>query len=303
MDKILITGGSGLVGTRLTEMLTDKGYSVAHLGRSERISEIPIFIWDPKSQMIDASALTGVDTIIHLAGANVGGKPWTARRKQEILESRTRSTRLLYDFLKSNKHGVRNFISASAVGYYGFDTDGKVHYENDPPGDGFLAEVVKQWEAEVDRIGTLGIRVVKVRIGIVLSRNEGALKEMARPVKWFVGAPLGSGDQMISWIHIDDVCRVFMHALENESMKGAVNAVAQEPVSNRKLTRAIASALGKPLFLPAIPAFALKLLLGEMADLVLQGSTVSNRRLRQENFRYSFPTLDGALADLLSDHS
>jgi uncharacterized protein len=299
MHKILITGGSGMIGTRLTQMLKTKGYSVAHLGRSTGKTGLPSFIWDIKSRKIEPKAFEGVDTIVHLAGANVGEKRWTRRRKQEILESRTHSTRLLFEFLKSNTHQVKNFISASAIGYYGFDDSEKMHREDDPPGDDFLAEVVKKWEAEVDEIKVLGLRVVKVRVGIVLSRDEGALKEMVKPIRFYVGAPLGTGNQKLSWIHIDDLCQVFVKAIEDESLNGAVNAVGTKPVSNRELTEAIARSLNKPLILPSIPPFALKLLLGEMGELALKGSSVSNEKLVEKGFQYNFPTLDEALRDLL----
>jgi uncharacterized protein len=297
MDKILITGGSGMIGSRITELLLKKGYQVAHLGRSRKSGKVPSFIWDIPARKIEEGAFDGVTAIIHLAGANVGEKPWTKKRKQEILESRTHSTRLLFDYLK--KTSVKDFISASAIGYYGFEDEHKTFKEDDAPGNDFLADVVKRWETEVDQVVSLGIRVAKVRVGIVLSEKEGALKEMARPVKYYVGAPLGSGEQKMSWIHIDDVCRVFIHALENKSITGAVNAVAPVPVTNRDLTKAIAKALGKPLILPAIPKIVLKGLLGEMADLVVKGNSVSNEKLKASGFEYKFPNLSEALKDLL----
>jgi uncharacterized protein len=300
MAKILITGGSGLVGTRLTEMLLAKGYDVAHLGRSKKNGTIETLVWDIETGSIEERAFQGVDTVIHLAGANVGEKRWTKNRKKEILESRTRTTRLLFNFLSSRNHTVKNFISASAIGYYGFDQDSRTFTESDSPGTGFLAEVVMKWEEEVDRISTLNIRVVKIRVGIVLSMDAGALKEMVKPVKFYVGAPLGSGNQKLSWIHIDDVCGVFIKAAEDASMTGAVNAVGPSPVTNRELTIAIARALGKPVLLPAVPAFALKLVLGEMADLVVKGNSVSNEKLMRSGYRYHFPNLDAALRDLLS---
>lgn len=299
MRKILITGGSGLIGSRLTDLLLQKGHEVTHLSRSKKSSKVRTFVWDISSRKIDPAAFDGVDTIVHLAGANVGDKPWTKKRKQEILESRTHSARLLFDTLKSRDHQVRNFVSASAIGYYGFHDNNKYFREGDKPGEDFLASVVRKWESEVDQIMSLGLRVVKVRVGIVLSRDEGALKEMARPVRFYVGAPLGSGEQKLSWIHVDDVCRVFELAIENESVEGPLNAVGPQPVSNRKLTQAIARTLNRPLILPPIPAPVLKWLLGEMSDLALKGSSVSNEKLIRSGFEYKFPTLEGALRDLL----
>jgi uncharacterized protein len=300
MTKILITGASGLIGSRLTEMLLAKGYEVVHLGRIKNRGSVKSFVWDAKAGTIEAQAFEGVETVIHLAGANVGEGLWTKKRKKEILESRTHTTRLLFEFLKSRDHAVKNFISASAIGYYGFDNDSRMFTESDAPGTGFLADVVRSWEDEVDQILTLDIRVVKVRVGIVLSMEAGALKEMARPVKYGVGAPLGSGDQKLSWIHIDDVCSIFMKAVEDPSMTGPINAVGPSPVSNRELTVAIARTLGKPLVLPGIPAFAMRLVLGEMADLVIMGNSVSNEKLMRSGYKYRFPSLESALKDLLS---
>lgn len=299
MRKILITGGSGLIGTRLTEILTENGHQVTHLSRGRKNSKVRTFLWDVPSRKIDSAAFDGVDTIVHLAGANVGDKPWSKARKQEILESRTHSARLLFDTLKNGTHQVRNFISASAIGYYGFDDNERVFHENDEPGKDFLATVVKKWENEVDEISTLGIRVVKVRVGIVLSKDEGALKEMSKPVKFFVGAPLGSGDQKLSWIHIDDVCRVFVMAVEQDTVSGPLNAVGPSPATNREITKAIASTLNRPLILPPIPGTILRWLLGEMSDLALKGSSVSNEKLMNAGFTYKYPTLEGAIRNLL----
>jgi uncharacterized protein len=300
MQKILITGGSGLIGTKLTDMLLERGHDVSHLGRSSsKDRKVRTFIWDIKDQKIDSNAFEGVETVVHLAGANVGDKPWTKKRKQEILESRTLSTRLLFDFLKNTRHSVTTLVSASAIGYYGFGDEAKVFHEGDEPGNDFLAEVVRKWEAEVDAISALGIRIVKVRVGIVLSREAGALKEMVKPIKFYLGAALGKGYQKISWIHIDDVCEVFIKGIEDREMSGPVNAVGPVPVTNRELTEAIARTLGRPITLPAVPEGILKFFLGDMADLVLKGSTVSNKKLVDGGFKYRFPTLDAALQDLL----
>jgi uncharacterized protein len=300
MQKILITGGSGLVGSRLTEMLLEKGYDVVHLSRTKKEGRVKSFVWDVPKRHIDAEAFTGVDAIIHLAGAGVAEEPWTPRRKQEILESRTHSSRLLYDYLKNNNTGIKTFVSASAIGYYGFDASAKtVFRESDSPGSDFLADVVKKWEAEVSEISSLKIRVVMVRVGIVLSKDSGALFEMSKPVKYYVGAPLGTGEQMLSWIHVDDLCRIFIKAVEEGSMNGPVNGVGPYPVTNRQLTKAIAKKLNRPLIFPPIPAFVLKMLLGEMADLALKGNAVSNEKLISTGFQYKFDTVEKALDDLL----
>lgn len=297
--NILITGASGLIGTRLTELLLQRGDAVSHLGRARNKSTIPGFTWDINRQVVDVEAFSNVNSIVHLAGAGVADERWTHSRKREILESRIKSTRLLFETLKKQKHFVRSFVSASAIGYYGFDSD-EVLTEANPPGKDFLADVTRQWEQEVDRLSELGIRVVKLRIGIVLSEKGGALKKMATPVKFFVGAPLGTGDQYMSWIHIDDLCGIFIKAIDDETMQGAYNATSLTPVTNREMTKAIGKAVGRPVFFPAVPRFALKLFLGEMADIVLRGSKVSSEKIQKAGYSFQFTTIESALKNLLS---
>jgi uncharacterized protein (TIGR01777 family) len=300
--KILITGATGLIGSRLTEILVEHGHAVVHLSRSKKDGPVKSYVWNVEENRIDPEAFENVDTIIHLAGAGIADKPWTKARKREILESRTHSTRLLFNALANGKHPVRSFISASAVGYYGFDHNDQVFTENSAPGSDFLASVVRQWEHEVDAIQTLGLRVVKIRIGIVLSEKAGVLKEIMKPVKFYLGAPLGSGDQYISWIHLEDLCNSFVYAVENPVLRGPYNATAPAPVTNRQLTQTIARSLKKPLIFPAVPSFALKLFLGEMADLVLNGSQVSSGKLRQAGFQFRFTTVDAAVSALIQNH-
>ncbi|SKC74309.1 TIGR01777 family oxidoreductase [Ohtaekwangia koreensis] len=297
--NILITGASGLIGTRLTELLYQQGNHVAHLSRNHRQGKAKTFLWDINKKQIDPHAFEGTNTIVHLAGAGIADKPWTEERKWEILKSRTQSTQLLYEELRKRKHTVTSFISASAIGYYGFDDNEKKFKENDEPGTDFLANVVRQWEAEVDRISELGIRVVKIRIGIVLSEKGGALKEMVKPIKFWVGAPLGTGDQYISWIHLDDLAAMFLKAVEDEKMQGAYNGTGPYAVTNRDLTKAIAKQINRPVVLPAVPSFVLKTLLGEMADLVLKGSNVSSQKIEDAGFKFQYEKLESALADLL----
>lgn len=298
--NILITGASGLIGERLTQMLVSRNHRVSHLGRSKKAGNVPSFVWDITKGHLDENALTNVDAVIHLAGASVGEKRWTPNRKKEILESRTQSTKLLFKALSERKHNVKTFASASAIGFYGFDNDGVMISEQYPAGKDFLASVTRQWEEEVDKLNGLGLRTVKLRIGIVLSEKGGALKQMATPVKLFVGSPLGSGDQYVSWIHLDDVCNMFVKAVEDQSMNGAYNAVAPNPVTNRELTKAIASALNKPMMLPPVPAFALKIILGEMADIVVTGSKVSPEKMLKAGFEFRFTRVEDAVRDLLS---
>ena len=297
--KILITGGTGLVGSRLTEMLLNKGFEVSHIGRTKKAGRVPSFVWDIKQKKFDAQALKGVNTIVHLAGAGVADKRWTTARKKEILGSRIESTKLLFETLKTTSNEVNTVVAASAIGYYGFGMGEETVEEDSKPGTDFLAQVTKQWEAQVDKIGTLGIRMVKLRIGIVLSEKGGALAEMAKPIKLGAGAALGSGKQYLSWIHLDDLCEMFIKAIAAENMNGAYNAVGTGWVTNQEMTEAIAHILKKPLLLPSVPGFVLKIILGEMADMVLNGSKVSSKKIQKTGFTFQYTSLDDALKNLL----
>jgi uncharacterized protein (TIGR01777 family) len=297
--SILISGGSGMIGTRLTETLLAAGHRVRHLGRNRHRGNIPTFHWDLNKRQLDPQALSGVDSIVHLAGANIADKPWTDQRKREILESRTNSTRLLYETLKKNPGTVKSFVTASAIGYYGFDDPEHLYMESDPPGSDFQADVARRWESAADDIRALGIRVVKLRTAVVLSRAGGALEELVRPVRFYVGAPLGSGEQTISWIHIDDLCAIYLRAIADDNISGAYNAAAPKLVTNRQFTEAMADVLHKPIWLPPIPAFVLKLLLGEMADMVLKSTPVSSARLLETGFEFQYLDMHHALRDLL----
>lgn len=297
---VLITGGTGLVGSHLTGLLMQQGYQVSYLSRqTEAIPGVKVFQWNIEENYIDKEAIKQADYIIHLAGAGVADKRWNKSRKQEILESRTRSAQLLYQTLQNVPHQVKAVLSASAIGYYGYDTGDQWVDETSQAGDDFLADVVKAWETSVQKICNLGIRVVVFRIGIVLSEKGGALAKMLQTIKIGAGAPLGTGKQYFSWIHIADVCRAFIHALENEKMQGIYNAVSGHPVTNEDLTKAVADTLGKPLVLLNVPAFALKIALGEMAAAVLGGNRVLNRKIVASGFTYLFPDLDKTLKDLL----
>ena len=298
VKNILITGGSGLIGTRLTELLLSKGYQVSCLGRTIKTQHVKTFLWNIDEQRIEENAFLNVHTIIHLAGAGISDKRWTQKRKQEILESRTKSTRLLKDELNKRTHHIKNFISASAIGYYGFEDYEKEFVESDKPGKDYTAKVTNEWENEVDKIATLGLRVVKIRTGIVLSNQGGALTKLARPIKLMAGAPLGSGKQYLSWIHIDDLCNIYIKGIEDNSMEGAYNAAAPNPVTNKMFTQVLAKVLHKPLFLPNVPAFILKIILGELADFVLNGSKISSKNIQGRGFNFQFKTLESALRDL-----
>lgn len=300
-QSILITGGTGLVGTRLTEILLEKGYSVSHLSRTRQDKQnVRAYTWDIDKKEIEPEALAGADYVVHLAGAGVGEKRWTESRKETILKSRTQSTRLLHDTISQlGNHHIKGFISASGISIYGEDTGSREITEENPKGSGFLAEATKQWETAVDEISRLNIRVVKLRTGVALSEKGGALPQMTWPVRLGIGSPLGSGKQYMSWIHLDDLCRMYLYAIENEQMAGVYNAVGPNPVTNEVLIRSAAKALNRPVFFPNVPAFAIKLLFGEMATVVLGGSKVSSRKIEEEGFAFRFSSLEAALLDLL----
>ena len=301
MQTVLITGGTGDIGHRLTQLLQQDGYQVSYLSRSNKsIPNTTVYQWDIKKGHIDPQAIATADHIIHLAGAGIADERWTDDRKAGILNSRTQSTDLLADALARNTHHVKSFIGASAIGYYGGDTKDRPLTETSSGGTDFLAQVVRAWERAEDKVAALGIRTVKMRTGVVLSMSGGALPKLAQPVKLGAGAPIGSGQQYISWIHLDDLCRLYIRAIQNESWQGVYNAVAPDPVTNETLTRAIADVLHRPMILPNIPNFAIKLLYGEMAIVVTGGNYVLNKRITDEtDFQYEFGDLRNALDDLL----
>ena len=300
MKRILITGGTGLVGKRLTQLLLKKGYQISYLSRSKQnIDQVKVYQWNIKENQLDEEALQNADYIIHLAGAGVADKSWTRERKKVILESRTESTNLLFNYLKKLNLKPQAFISASAIGYYGLNTEEILLSEDCPPGKDFLADVTFKWEKSVEQIATLGIRTTKLRIGIVLSNQGGALSKIIQPIHFGAGAALGSGQQYMSWIHINDLCRMFIYALENDTISGIYNAVAAKPVTNAEFTNLAAKILHRPLLLPNVPAFALKVMLGEMAGIVLGGNKVSNQKILDAGFTLNYELLQDALEDLL----
>ena len=293
MKNILITGGSGLVGKQLTSLLESKGYAVAWLSRKPQ--QRTYFLWDVDKQELDPQALEWADAVVHLAGEGVAEKRWTAARKQAILRSRTESTALLHTAIEQATQKPSTFISASAVGFYGFDTGAALVDESSPSGKDFLAEVVLAWEKEVKKIESLPLRCVILRIGIILDAEGGALAEMLKPP---MAAPLGSGAQWMSWIHVEDLVRLFVFALEKTTLQGIYNAVGPHPATNQQLTKEAAVAKGKPYVGIGVPGFALKLVLGEMAAMVLGGNRVSSQKIQKAGFEFEFPELKKALKDI-----
>lgn len=299
MKRYIITGGTGTIGRKITTMLRRQGDDVCFLSRRPGFEDdIYKYRWSISKQEMDLKWLTETDTVIHLAGASIADKPWTPDYKKEIYESRIRSTQLLYNTLKANPHTVKTFISASAIGIYGQQVNGTAD-EQYPAGDDFLAKVCRDWEHEAERIAELGIRVVIIRTGVVLANEEGFIPKIAKPIRYGVGAALGNGKQMLSWIHIDDLCHLFTKAAEDSHMHGPYNAVTPNPVSNTEITRKIAHHLHKPLWLPHVPEFVLKLLFGEMSGMLLSDQRVSCHRAEESGFHFVYPGIDAALANLL----
>ncbi|MEW6719195.1 MAG: TIGR01777 family oxidoreductase [Thermodesulfobacteriota bacterium] len=297
--RIAVTGAGGLVGSAVTRLLSGAGHEVVPLIRRHPRPGEKAVRWNPETGEIDAAGLEGFDAVIHLAGESIASGRWTAARKAAIRDSRVRGTALLCDALVSCARPPKTLIGASAVGYYGDGGDAPLTEES-PRGNGFLADVCAAWEAAYAPAARKGIRVVTLRIGAVLSPDGGALAKMLPPFRLGLGGPLGSGKQYMSWIAIDDLAAVFLHALAREDLKGPVNAVAPRPVTNREMAEALGKALSRPAVLP-VPAFALRLSMGEMADeLLLSGCRVVCRRLEETGFRFRFPEIGAALRHLLA---
>jgi uncharacterized protein (TIGR01777 family) len=302
---ILITGGTGLIGSALTNFLIEKGHGVIILTRKKDSTKkkdgVEYAEWDLEKQFIEPWAIQRADHIIHLTGANVGEKRWTAKRKNEIVESRTLSSELLVKCLREIQNNVLTVVSASGIGWYGEDGDKRIPFvEDDPPAKGFLGETCKAWEESIEPVRHLGKRLVKVRIGLVLSKDGGILEEFKKPLRFGLATILGSGKQIMSWIHMNDLCRLFYYVLEHQQLHGAYNAVAPQPESNRTLVNELAKRVRGNFFIPVyVPVFALKLALGEMSVEILKSTTVSNQKMRQAGFRYLYPSLGPALDELV----
>lgn len=297
-EVVLITGAGGSVAKVLAKKLENE-YTVRFLTRTKKNEND--FEWNIEKETIDEKAFENVSHIIHLAGANISEKRWSNERKKEIISSRVGSAQLILKTLQKNNIQLKSFISASAVGIYGAITSEKIFKENDEKGNDFLSEVVILWEKAADDFIEKGgaERVVKIRTSIVLSEKEGALKKMAVPVKFGIGSPIGTGKQYIPWIHIDDLCSVFEFALKNKNMQGAYNASAPQHTDNENLTKEIAEVLDKPMFMPNIPGFVMKLIFGELSVALLEGSRTSSEKLQNAGFQFKFPNLKNALEDLL----
>jgi uncharacterized protein len=298
--KVLISGGSGLVGTVLTKALRADGHTVAHLVRPGGDAAPGDIRWAPVTSFVNVVAMEGIDAVVNLNGASIGGGRWTPERKKLLRSSRIDSTRVLEDALSRMKQKPRVFVSASAIGYYG-DRGDEILTESSSSGDDFLSLLARDWEAEASRAESLGIRTVIARFGVILSANGGALPRMLTPFKLGAGGRLGSGKQWMSWVALEDVVGALLAAIANEQLSGPVNLVAPNPVRNSEFARVLASVLHRPAIFPA-PAFALRLALGEMADaLLLSSQRVEPTQLSANRYAFQFENLEPALHAILAE--
>lgn len=298
---VLITGATGLIGQEIVKQCHAEGIKVNYLttSKSKLSTEANYkgFYWNPKENLIDHKCFEGVTTIINMVGASIS-KRWTDDYKKEILESRTKTAQLLSNTIKTHNYKIDQVVSASAIGIYPTSLVNYYEEDNTEVSESFLGKVVYQWEAAVDGFKALGCKVAKIRIGLVLAKDGGALPEIVKPIKYGAGAAFGSGKQWQSWIHVKDLASLFVFAVQN-NFEGIYNGVAPNPVSNKELTKAAASVLKRPLILPNIPKFAMKLVLGEMHILLFESQRVSSQKTEAEGFHFRYANLRPALEDIL----
>jgi len=300
--NVLLTGGTGFIGKHLTDVLIENGFTVSILSRSDRKNtpSITYYKWNLKDNFIDRDAILNADYIVHLAGEGIVEKRWTKRRKKAILESRTKPVQLILSILKENNKTLDAFVSASAVGIYGAFTSQEICTENTPPANDFLGMTCQKWEADADQITTLGIRTVKIRTGIVLGKGEGFLKKITPGFKAGFGAILGSGKQYIPWIHVEDLCQIYLKAIVDTDMQGAYNATITDNTTNATLSRILAHLYGYTIWLPNIPAFLIRLGLGKMSIAVLEGQRISSEKIQKAGFEFQYTDIETTLSTSLN---
>lgn len=292
MAKILITGGTGLIGSRLSKLLNDNNHDVSILTRNPKSKNE--YLWNISDGVIDEKAFHKLDYIIHLAGAGIADKRWTQKRKQEIIDSRVKSTALLFEKITSLNVPLKGFISASGIGFYGAITSEKLCTETDPPASDFISKVCQLWETAAFKFASKEIPTTIFRTGIVLSKEGGALSKMKTPII----SPIGSGKQYLPWIHIDDLCKMYLDTIENDNMSGVYNAVAPEHHTSKSFSKILALQLGRPFIGVGVPSILLKLIFGELSVILLKGSKISSKKIEQSGFRFKFPKLKEALQNL-----
>lgn len=301
--NVLITGGTGFVGRHLTDLLVANGFSVSVLSRNKNVNTENIFYytWDVEKQLIEEEAIQKADYVIHLAGANIGEKRWTNKRKEEIVSSRERSAQLIYNSLLKCNKSLDAFVSASAVGIYGAMNGRAICNEEMQPANDFLGLTCQKWEAATNQFEKLGIRTVKIRTSLVLGKEDGFLKKLVPIFKLRLGAALGTGKQYMPWIHIDDLCRIYLEAVKNPLMSGAYNAAITDDTTNELFSKTLAQLYGYAMWLPNVPSFLIKIALGEMAKLALTGRRVSSEKITTLGFQFEHENLEEALKYCISD--
>ncbi|MBI3520669.1 MAG: TIGR01777 family protein [Bacteroidetes bacterium] len=301
MAVILISGGTGLVGKALVKHFVSEGHDVRILSRNPQPSSpVKSFFWQVEEKRIDENAFDGVEHIVHLAGSGIADKRWTNARKKDIIDSRVDSMKLITEVVNKKHIRLKSFVGASAIGIYGMTTSEKIYSETDKGKDDFLSQTCIQWESAYQHIQSLSERSCIIRIGVVLSQDGGALKRLIPLFNSGLGSAVGSGKQYMPWIHLEDLVSVFHETLFNSNYQGIYNAVSNEATTNHLFSKQLATSLSKPYFMPDVPGFVLKLLYGEMANVLLEGSRVSSQKLLNAGFKFQFPLLSEALNDLVS---
>ena len=310
MPCVLISGGTGLIGSHLVNHLIQKNYDIIILSRKKNQAsdnpKISYSYWNIKDNIIDAEVVRKADHIIHLAGAGVLDKKWTQEYKNVIIESRVKSAEMMINCLNESNHNVKTFVPASAIGWYGKDEKPLIRkegfVEGDPSSDDFLGKTCVLWEAASSRVATFGIRLVRLRTGIVLSNRGGAFERYKTPLKFGIAPILGNGKQVVSWIHIDDLCRMYCEAIENIYLNGNYNAVAPEPSTQKDVIMKLGQQMRNRFFIPVyVPRFAIKLLFGERSIEILKSETVSDKKIKSNGFTFLYPSLESAINDLAAN--
>jgi uncharacterized protein len=299
--NVLISGGSGFIGSALTKVLVSRGYSVGILSRNNKINtkDISYYKWDVDKQFIDEEAIDKADYIIHLAGENIAAKRWTSKRKMAIIDSREKSAKLIYSVLKKNNKKLDAFISASAIGIYGAVNGPEICTEETALSFDFLGSACQKWENSIDFIENMRIRTVKIRTGLVLGKDDGFLSKLVPIFKLRLGSALGSGTQYMPWIHVDDLCAIYLEAMTNDTMNGPYNAAINDETTNAVFSKTLAKIFGYSIWLPNVPAFLLKLVMGEMSKIVLTGRRVASDKIEKTNFHFQYKNLEAALRNCL----